>query len=116
MSTYRLDKLFAPRSVALVGASPRATSVGRAVLANLRGNGFAGPIGLVNPHYPEIEGVRTAPSIAALQEVPDLIVIGAPPPSVPGLIAEAGARGTAAAIIITSRLGHGPGSLAAACE
>ena len=57
MSTYRLDKLFAPRSVAVVGASPRATSLGRAVLRNLRAAGFAGPIHLVNPRYAEIDGI-----------------------------------------------------------
>ena len=57
MSTYRLDRLFAPRSIALVGASPRPTSVGRTILNNVRTGGFAGPIHLVNPHYSEIEGV-----------------------------------------------------------
>jgi len=51
MSTYRLDKLFSPRSVAVVGASPRETSPGRAVLRNLRAAAFEGSIGLVNPRY-----------------------------------------------------------------
>ena len=55
MSTYRLERLFAPRSVALVGASPRPTSVGRTVLNNMRAGGFAGPIQLVNPRYSEID-------------------------------------------------------------
>ena len=63
MSTYRLEKLFSPRSVAVVGASPRETSPGRAVLRNLRAAGFAGSIGLVNPHYDEIEGVRSVRTI-----------------------------------------------------
>jgi acetyltransferase len=44
MSTYRLDKLFSPRSVALIGASPRQTSPGHAVLRNLKAAGFSGPI------------------------------------------------------------------------
>ena len=56
MSTYRLDKLFSPRSVAVVGGSPRLTSPGRAVLKNLRSAGFKGSIGLVNPHYPRDRG------------------------------------------------------------
>jgi acetyltransferase len=54
MSTYRLDKLFSPRSVAVVGASPRETSPARAVLSNLRKTEFMGSINLVNPHYDEI--------------------------------------------------------------
>jgi acetyltransferase len=56
MSTYRLDRLFAPRSIAVVGGSPRYTSPGRAVLKNLRSGGFAGAVHLVNPHYESIEG------------------------------------------------------------
>src|SRR5262245_18865612 len=58
MSTYRLDKLFSPRSVAVVGASPRETSPGRAVLRNLASAGFEGSVSLVNPHYGEIEGIK----------------------------------------------------------
>jgi acetyltransferase len=116
MSTYRLDKLFAPRSIAVVGASPRETSPGRAVLKNLRAAGFEGSIALVNPHYDEIEGIKAVKTIAALPQAPDLMVIAAPPQSVPGIVAEAGAKGTATAIIITAGLGHGEGSLADTCE
>jgi acetyltransferase len=116
MSTYRLEKLFSPRSVAVVGASPRETSPGRAVLRNLRGAGFEGSIGLVNPHYDEIEGVRSVRTIQELPEALDLLVIAAPPQSVPAIVAAAGERGTATAIIITAGLGHGAGSLAEACE
>jgi acetyltransferase len=116
MSTYRLDKLFSPRSVAVVGASPRDTSPGRAVLRNLRAAGFEGSIGLVNPHYGEIEGIKAVKSIQELRQAPDLLVIATPPQSVPGIVAAAGEKGTATAIIITAGLGHGDGSLADACE
>ena len=116
MSTYRLDKLFSPRSVAVIGASPRDKSPGRAVLRNLRRGGFAGEIGLVNPHYDAIEGVRAVKSYDQLPGAPDLVVIAAPPPAVPALVATAGRRGTAAAIILTAGLGHGTGSLAELCE
>jgi acetyltransferase len=116
MSTYRLDKLFSPRSVAVVGASPRETSPGHAVLRNLRAAGFQGPIGLVNPHYREIAGVTAVKTYADLSEVPDLIVIAAPPPAVPSIVAAAGEAGTGAAIIITSGLGHGAASFAQTCE
>jgi acetyltransferase len=116
MSTYRLDRLFSPRSVALIGASPRPTSPGRAALRNLKGAGFKGPIHLINPHYDEIEGIRAVRSMDALLEAPDLIVVAAPPLAVPAIVAAAGEKGTAAAIIITAGLGHGPGSLAESCE
>ena len=116
MSTYRLDRLFSPRSVAVVGASPRATSPGHAVLRNLRSGGFAGTIGLVNPHYETIDGVRAVKSYREFAETPDLAVIAVPPPAVPSIVAEAGAKGTPDAIIITAGLGHGPGSLAEQSE
>src|SRR6266568_2749896 len=116
MSTYRLDKLFSPRSVAVVGASPRETSAGRAVLANLRQGGFEGSIHVVNPRYDEIEVIRSLKSFGELPEVPDLVVIAVPPQAVPAIVAAAGEKGTATGIIITAGLGHGPGSLADACE
>ena len=59
MSTYRLKNLLSPRSVALVGASPRQGSVGRAILRNIQKANFKGEFGLVNSHYAEIDGVAT---------------------------------------------------------
>ena len=116
MSTYRLDKLFAPRSLALVGASPREGSLGHAVLRNLREAGFPGRIDLVNPKYAEVDGAPCAARIENLADAPDLAVIAAPPAAVPGLVAVAGRRGVAAAIVLTGGLGHGPGSLADAAR
>ncbi|MGO4572916.1 bifunctional acetate--CoA ligase family protein/GNAT family N-acetyltransferase [Microvirga sp. 2TAF3] len=111
MSTYRLDKLFSPRSVAVIGASPRPGSLGLTFLRNLIEGGFDGKIYPVNPHHREVEGKRCFSSIAKLPEVPELIIIAVPPRSVLGVIEEAGQCGVAAAIIATSGLGYGPGSL-----
>jgi len=112
MSTYRLDKLINPRSLALVGASPRERSLGRIVLRNLREAGFRGPMHVVNPKHKEIDGLPTAPSVDALEAAPDVLVVTAPAPVVPGILDVAGARGTAAAVVISAGLGHGPGSFA----
>ena len=116
MSTYRLKNLLSPRSVALIGASPRQASVGRAILNNIVKAKFAGEFGLVNSRYAEIDGVATVARLDKLPFAPELVVITAPPSAVAGLIDEAGRRGTAGAIIITAGLGHGPGSLADAAE
>ncbi len=116
MSTYRLKNLLSPRSVALVGASPRQTSVGRAILGNIRKANFKGEVGLVNKHYREIDGIAAVGSIGKLPFAPELMVITAPAAAIPGLVDEAGARGAAGALIITSGLGHGTGSLADAAE
>jgi acetyltransferase len=116
MSTYRLQQLFHPRSVALVGASPRENSLGRAVLDNLKQAGFGGTIGLVNPRYKEIDGHPCAARISDLADIPDLIVIVTPADTIPVLIRDAGEKGVAAAIILSAGLGHGPGSLAEECN
>jgi acetyltransferase len=116
MSTYRLKSLVLPRSVVLVGASPRQGSVGRAILANLQKAEFKGELGLVNPRHAEIEGVAAVSSLGKLPFVPELVVITAPPTAIAGLIDEAGKRGAAGALVITAGLGHGEGSLAEAAE
>lgn len=116
MSTYRLDELFRPRSVALIGASPRQGALGSAVLGNLKAGGFRGPIYPVNPQYRDIDGATCFAAIADLPETPDLMIVATPAQTVPALIREAGEKGIAAAVILTAGLGHGKGSLAADAE
>ena len=111
MSTYRLKNLLSPRSVALVGASSRPVSVGRAVLENIRKAGFEGPFGLVNPRHAEIGGMAAVSSLAQLSFVPELIVVTAPAGEIPAIIDQAGRCGSAGALIVSAGLGHGPGSL-----
>jgi len=111
MSTYRLDTLFNPRSIAVVGASPRPGSLGLTFLKNLIQGGFAGALYPVNPHHREIEGRPCFASIAKLPETPDLVVVAVPPRNVLDVIEDAGRRGVAAAIIATAGLGYGADSL-----
>ena len=113
MSTYRLDKLFSPHSIAVVGASPRAGSLGGTFLRNLIASGFEGALYPVNPRHRSVEGRPCFESLGKLPEIPDLIVVVVPPRNVQGVIEEAGALGVAAAIIATAGLGHGEGSLSA---
>ncbi len=116
MSTYRLKNLLSPRSLALIGASPRRGSVGRAILHNIRKAGFKGEFGLVNTRYADIDGIAAVGSLGGLPFVPELVVITAPAAAVAGIIDEAGKLGTAGALIIPAGLGHGAGSLADAAE
>ena len=111
MSTYRLNNLLSPRSVALVGASARPVSVGRAVLENIQKAGFTGQFGLVNPRHAEIGGFAAVDSLDKLSFVPELVIITAPARAVPGIVDQAGRRGSAGALIVSAGLGHGPGSL-----
>jgi len=116
MSTYRLKNLLAPRSIALIGGSPRKNSVGRAILENIKKAEFKGEVGLVNPRYADVGGVAAVRHLDQLPFVPELVIMTAPPAMIPGLIDKAGSLGAAGALIITSGLGHGAGSLAEAAE
>lgn len=111
MTVRNLDAVFAPRSIAVAGGSPRPESVGRAVLSSIRNAGYSGRIALVNPDHAELDGMRAAPNFAALSERPDLVVVTAPPASVPRLLEKAADAGARAAVVITRGLGAGPGSL-----
>jgi len=104
MSVRNLDRLFEPRSIAVIGASDRAASVGATVWRNLRGSRYAGALWPVNPKHATLDGVAVHPSIESLPEAPDLAVICTPPSTVPTLIAALGERGTKAAIVMTAGL------------
>jgi len=95
-----LDALFSPRTVAIIGASAKAGSVGRALTENLRS--FAGTTYLVNPHHARILDVRTFPNLDKLPEQVELAIIATPAPTVPGLIRECVKAGVRAAIILSA--------------
>ena len=104
MSVRNLRQLFAPRSVAIVGASEKPHSVGATVLGNVIGGGFAGPVYPVNPKYRSLRGLAAYASVAELPMAPDLAVICTPAATVPGIVRELGERGTRAAIILSAGL------------
>ncbi len=107
MSIRNLDAVFRPQSVALIGASRKAGSVGKLIARNLFHAGFEGPILPVHPRERAIEGVLAYESVADLPFAPDLAVIATPPDMVPNLVAQLGARGTRGAIVVTAGFGEG---------
>ncbi len=101
MSDVRtLDPFFRPRSVAVVGASTRPTSVGHAVLKNL--SGFSGRVYAINRKGGAILGHQAYESLTSIGSCPDLIVICIPPKFIPTVIDEAGRLGCKAAIVISA--------------
>ncbi|MBA4210456.1 MAG: GNAT family N-acetyltransferase, partial [Parvibaculum sp.] len=106
MSIRNLDRMYRPRSVALIGASGREGAVGHVLLENLLGAGLPGPVWAVNPKGGDILGQTVFRDVASLPEAPDLAVIATPPQTVPGLIGELGERGTKAAVVITAGFGE----------
>ena len=107
MTIRNLDALFKPRAIALIGGSRREASLGAVLARNLFNGGFQGPILPVHRSHESLEGVLAYPSVAALPLAPDLAIIATPPDSVPQLVAELGARGTRAAVVITAGFGEG---------
>lgn len=74
--SHRLDPLLRPKSIAIVGASQRAGTIGQLSLHNLLLGKYPGNIYPVNPGYEELQGIRCYPSLEALPEVPDLVIFG----------------------------------------
>ncbi len=102
MEKDRLDALFSPGTVALIGASEQESSLGWSLLHNLTRGGFAGRIFPVNPRYPEIQGLRAYPSVTAVDGPVDLAVIAIPIQEIPQAFQECGEAGVKAAIIISA--------------
>ena len=104
MTIRNLEALFAPQSVAVIGVSERPGSLGSIVLANLEQAGFAGPVWPVNHHHRIVNGHEVWADIASLPAVPDLAVVCTPAKAIPQVIAELGAKGTRAAIVLSAGL------------
>ena len=96
--------VLAPASVAVIGASRRPDSVGRAILRNIITGGFPGPVYQVNPHAAELDGIPCLPSAAALPEQVDLAVIAVPSAAVLAIAEECGQRGVKALVVIAAGL------------
>jgi acyl-CoA synthetase (NDP forming)/GNAT superfamily N-acetyltransferase len=100
-----LRPVFAPRSVAVIGASRRTGGVGRTVLDNIKAGGFAGQLYAVNPHPPaEIGGVPCFQDVASLPETPDLAILAVPPLAVVDIAEACGQRGVRGLVVLTAAI------------
>jgi len=97
-----LSPLFAPASVAVVGASNRPGSVGNAVFQNLLLGGFSGVIYPVNLAARSVGGVRAYPSLAEVPDPVDLVVVIVPAAATPQVAREAAAKGAKGLIVISA--------------
>ncbi|MEX1172048.1 MAG: bifunctional acetate--CoA ligase family protein/GNAT family N-acetyltransferase [Chloroflexota bacterium] len=101
-SRHPLEAIFRPRSVAVIGATEKAGSVGRDVFWNLISSPFGGTVFPVNPGRRSVLGVRAYPTLADIPDAVDLAVIVTPAVSAPGLVAECAAKGVRGVIIISA--------------
>lgn len=102
INVQKLQKVLSPQSVAVIGASVREDSVGRAVFANILSGGYKGIVYPVNPKAKSILGVRAYPSILEIPDEVDLAVIIVPSAQVSRVIEECGKKGVRGAVVITA--------------
>jgi acetyltransferase len=102
MVTLNLDKIFNPKSVAIIGASDEEGSVGYAIVKNFTQLGYAGKVYFVNMRKPEILGVKTYPTVGQIPEPVDLAMIATPAKTVPDVMEQCGKAGVKGAIIVSA--------------
>ena len=98
----RLSPLLAPRSVAIVGASPRENTLGNNVVVNLRRFGYAGRILPVHPSAPEVAGLPAYRAFAELPEPAECAVLAVPADKIAATLEEGAAHGLRAAVVFAS--------------
>ena len=96
-----IDRMLNPKSIAVVGATPRMQYGGRFLNAALKAKDRVA-VYPVNPRYDEIMGVKSYPSVTALPETPDLVGVVVPYHQVLDILKESHAKGTRAAIVISA--------------
>jgi acetyltransferase len=96
------DCMFAPRSVAVIGATDREGTVGRTLVQNLNGSGFAGKVYPVNPKRETVLGLRCYPNIAAVPGPVDLAILITPATTVPQLTRDCIEAGVQSAVVISA--------------
>lgn len=102
MGLYNLDKIFSPKSIAIIGASEKPNTVGEALIRNLVHGGPNANLYPVNPNYSEIHGLRAYQSLTDINQEVDLAVIATPIATVPDIAEECVKNGVGGAIIISA--------------
>ncbi|GAA4596933.1 acetate--CoA ligase family protein [Planotetraspora phitsanulokensis] len=97
-----MNRIFKPRSVAVIGASGETGKIGNSVMRNLINGGYQGHIYPINPKAPEILGLPAYPSISDVPGEVDVAVFAIPAKFVAGALEEVGRKGVAGAVMIPS--------------
>lgn len=102
MDVHKLERLFNPQRIALIGVTINPKSVGGRVLSNLVGGGFRGVVYPVNPDSEAVLGIQSYPDVNALPKTPDLAVICTPAEKVPDMVRACGEAGILGLIIMSA--------------
>ncbi|HOL65116.1 MAG TPA: acetate--CoA ligase family protein, partial [Accumulibacter sp.] len=102
LENHYLTTLFEPKSVAVIGASERESSVGSVLFKNILDSGFKGRLYPINPAHDTIQGVQAYKSIEEISARVELAIIVTRPQTVPKIIEQCGRSGVKNAIVISS--------------
>ena len=100
MSIENLDRMFHPRSVAVVGASEKNGGIGHAIFRNLVNAGYTGALFPVNPNQDHIMGIRAYPNLATIDRKVDLVIATTPIALAPEIVRDCGKLEAGGVIII----------------
>ncbi len=106
MGIEKLDKIFNPKRIAVIGASDREGSIGAKIIRNLIGVGYKGEVFPVNAFRETIQGITAYPSISKIPKVVDLAIIATPAHTVPQIVEECGEAGVSGIIICSAGFGE----------
>jgi len=98
----KLDYIFKPRSIAVIGASDTFRKWGSLMVERPLKTGFKGAIYPINPHRTEILGLPTYPSVSAVPGAIDLAVMTTPAATIPGLLRQCVEKGVKGAVVISA--------------
>ena len=102
MGTHNLQRLFDPKSIAVIGASNRKGSVGYILLHNLIGAEYEGVVYPVSVSAPSVQGIQAYPSVGQIPHKIDLAVVAVPAGSVAQTMRECGEAGVGGAVIVSA--------------
>ena len=98
----KLDKIFRPKTIAVIGASNKPKTIGYALIHNLIGKAYEGIVFPVNLRETSIQGVKCFEKVGDIADVVDLAIIATPAATVPDIVLECGKAGVGGALIISS--------------
>ena len=102
MGIEKLNHLFNPKRIAVIGASDRDHSIGGKILRNLIGVGFKGSVFPVNAFSDTVHGITAYPSISKIPRMVDLAIIATPAHTIPQIVEECGKAGVLGLIICSA--------------
>ena len=102
MNIHKLNNIFNPERIALIGVTTNPNSVSGKVLINLVSGGFRGVVYPVNPDHEAVMGIPCYPGVATLPKIPDLSIICTPAEKVLAVIRECGEAGIRGIIILSA--------------